>query len=71
MNYFDLSDDERQVWRSDTVTQAFKALLEDKLADATEDTLMALLNGREKDAFVLAGKNNGLGEALDILRRDR
>lgn len=71
MNYFDLTDDERQVWRGDPVTQALRSLLEEELGDATEDALTSLLNHNEKDAFINAGKNLAFGKTLDIMKRDK
>lgn len=71
MNYFEFSDDERQVWRGDPVTHAFRALLEERLADVTEDALGALMNHSEKDAFIFAGRNNAFGETLDLMKRDK
>lgn len=71
MNYFDLTDDERQVWRGDTVSRAYKDTLRGVMADVGEEAFRLIERGEVSAAATASGKRAGLAMALDIMGRDR
>lgn len=66
MKWLNLSDEEREQWRSLEYTQAFVDALRELDAEFGTDALNALLAGRTHDATVLAGKQEGIVRAFHL-----
>lgn len=64
MDFYDFSDDERSVWRSDPITKAYLGLLAKCRDEHATTALDSLANGDEKAASLSTGRHFGFGLAL-------
>lgn len=74
MNWYDLSDEERKEWRNNPATLAYFVTIADVRRDAEHGIVSAIMNSGQDavdDARRLAGKFDGLSEAIHIMESNR
>lgn len=71
MDFFDFTDDERSVWRSDPITKAYLGLLSKNRDACADNAISALLSHDTKAAAVNAGIREGHVMALLVAEQSK
>jgi len=66
MKFFDYTEAERKEWRDSDITQAYLALLEERLSECRGNTIDMMWSGDTHRATTLAGQVRGYEQSIAI-----